>query len=96
MNKKLIFFSLLIAGVIEVVTYMLLPKLQAVRSAHDGSLDYVWVIYLIALILVSLTLFANFFFRKMKARNMPIAIIFLVMAHVNYVVWTIECSCGNP
>ena len=81
--------------IVEMTTHRIFQRLQEAAWAHNGELRYVWWLYLIALAVASLFLFANLLVTRVWTITLPLTLIVLVLAHCNYIVWTIECCSGG-
>jgi hypothetical protein len=85
-----------ITAIIEIVTFGLLKNYQECRNLHEGSLDFLPFLYS----LIFSTILIAFLTRHSKIKfietKILVGIVLVSLFHTTYVLWNVECSCGNP
>jgi hypothetical protein len=94
-NKYIV--SLTLVGVIELVTYFLLPKARADIWNHQASYSsYIPFLYYLILLLSIVSFFIYLFKNTSNKLTIPLFLIFLAIVHTTYLMWSLNCSCGDP
>jgi hypothetical protein len=86
-----------VAGIIELVTYIVLPKASADiwchRASYSASLPLLYYIVLF----LSVVFFTIYAIRnKFKGLTFPLCFVLLAIIHTTFLMWSLNCSCGDP
>jgi hypothetical protein len=90
------FAGISVAVLVEFFAYCLSEKLQLLRLAHDGSLDWLPLVYIFILAVSVILLMVRFPKTKFNSKNISLSLIVLALFHTTYQMWAIKCSCGEP
>lgn len=88
--------GLAVTGIIELVTFIALPKastdIWCHRASFFASMPFLYYIVL----LLSLVFFTIYVIRtKFKGLTIPLLFILLAIIHTTFLMWSLSCSCGD-
>lgn len=96
-NKRKYFISLTIIVILETITYFLLPQTRYDIWNHIASnFSIIPIYYYITLLLFFVFFIIYMALKKNNNLEIPLLLIFTVLIHITYLMWSLDCSCGNP